>query len=103
MREQIKILERRAAAHRLLVGGLPPDFQLERRVAYYRMFLNAAGGLTADAKLVLDDLYEFTKMFGDVPVDNHAALAMVEGSRKVVLHILERLNQPNNEGVSSNE
>lgn len=58
--------------------------------AYRRLFLDEHGQLRADAEIVLDDLYQFARFFKGAPPDPQA-LAVVEGSRQVVRHILKRL------------
>lgn len=58
--------------------------------AYRRLFLDGNGQLTADAEIVLDDLFQFARFFKNVPAEPQA-LAVVEGSRQVVRHILKRI------------
>jgi hypothetical protein len=63
--------------------------RLRRIAAYKRLFLDEHGLLTPDAMMVLDDLYDFTKLFDPKTVDPQA-LTVLEGGRKVVRHILDR-------------
>jgi hypothetical protein len=61
--------------------------QNEKQEAYQRLFLNDAGGLKPDARIVLEDLISFACFFkdrGDI-----STLPLVEGSRSVVRHILK--------------
>lgn len=58
--------------------------------AYRRLFLDEHGQLRPDAEIVLDDLFQFARFFKSVPADPQA-LAVVEGSRETVRHILKRI------------
>lgn len=60
--------------------------------AYKKIFLNEEGQLSPEARVVLNDLYRFARFFQNVPADPQA-LAVVEGSRQVVRHILKRTGQ----------
>ena len=64
--------------------------KLKRRRAYRAMFLTEAGNLSAEGRLILDDLYEFSRFFKSVPPEPQR-LAAVEGSRAVVRRILKWL------------
>jgi hypothetical protein len=57
--------------------------------AYRRLLLDESGGLRPEAETVLSDLVDFARFFKSVPPDPQA-LAVVEGSRHVVRHILKR-------------
>lgn len=57
--------------------------------AYRRLLLDEAGALKPEAETVLNDLVDFARFFKSVPPDPQA-LAVVEGSRQVVRHILKR-------------
>lgn len=57
--------------------------------AYKKVFLNEEGQLLPEARVVLNDLYRFARFFQDVPADPQA-LALAEGARSVVRHILKR-------------
>lgn len=57
--------------------------------AYRRLLLDESGGLKPEAETVLTDLVDFARFFKSVPPDPQA-LAVVEGSRQVVRHILKR-------------
>lgn len=58
--------------------------------AYRRLFLDENGQLRADAETVLDDLFQFARFFKSGSADPQA-LAVVEGSRQTVRHILKRI------------
>lgn len=64
--------------------------RLRRKAAYKRLFLAEGGGgkLKPEAEIVLRDLYEFTRFFKSGPVEPQA-LAVLEGGRQVVRHILK--------------
>lgn len=57
--------------------------------AYRRLLLDESGRLKPEAEAVLTDLVEFARFFKSVPPDPQT-LAVVEGSRQVVRHILKR-------------
>lgn len=57
--------------------------------AYRRLLLDESGGLKPEAETVLNDLVDFARFFKSVPLEPQA-LAVVEGSRQVVRHILKR-------------
>lgn len=57
--------------------------------AYKNVFLNKEGQLSPEARVVLNDLYRFARFFQNAPADPQA-LAVVEGARSVVRHILKR-------------
>ncbi|UQZ89808.1 hypothetical protein C4J81_11545 [Deltaproteobacteria bacterium Smac51] len=61
-----------------------------RTAAAYRSVFMEGGRLTPEAELVLTDLAGFARFFKNVPADP-LALAVVEGSRQVVRHLLESL------------
>ena len=63
----------------------------EKRESYRRLFLTEAGGLKPDAVVVLEDLLDFAAFFTDrkMPGDG-TALAILEGSRATVRHILKK-------------
>lgn len=70
---------------------LDMDILRSRKVrAYRRLFLDEHGQLKLEAEIVLDDLYQFARFFKNVPAEPQA-LAVVEGSRGTVRHILKRL------------
>ena len=60
--------------------------------AYRRLFMNEAGGLKPDARLVLADLMKFANFFQDPTMSPNARpsdiLPLVEGSRSTVRYIL---------------
>ena len=58
--------------------------------AYRRLFLDEHGQLKPEAQTVLDDLFSFARFFKTVPAEPQA-LAVVEGSRQVLRHILKRV------------
>ncbi len=63
-------------------------FRKSRRLAAYRkLFLTESGALKPEAETVLADLYDFARFFKNVPVDAQS-LAVAEGGRQVVRHIL---------------
>lgn len=57
--------------------------------AYRHLLLDESGRLKPEAETVLTDLVDFARFFKSVPPDPQA-LAVVEGSRQVVRHILKR-------------
>lgn len=57
--------------------------------AYKKMFLDEFGQLKPEAEAVLVDLHQFARFYKNVSVDPQA-LAVVEGGRQVVRHILKR-------------
>ena len=63
---------------------------MKKRAAYRAVFLNGSGAFTAEARQVLEDLYEFSRFFKNVPPDPQR-LAVAEGSRAVVRRILRWL------------
>jgi hypothetical protein len=66
-------------------------FQKRRRtVRAYRSIFMDGGRLKPEAETVLVDLAEFARLFKKVPPDP-LALAVAEGGREVLRHILERL------------
>lgn len=66
-----------------------PSLRSRRTRAYRRLFLDDGGRLRPEAEAVLNDLMDFARFFKSVPPEP-AALAVVEGSRQVVRHILKR-------------
>ena len=56
--------------------------------AYRRLFLAEGGRLKPEAEVILNDLYDFTRFFKSGPVEPQA-LAVLEGGRQVVRHILK--------------
>lgn len=58
--------------------------------AYRRLFLTERGQLKPEAETVLEDLYDFVRFYKNVPADPQA-LAVVEGGRQVVRHIIGRV------------
>lgn len=59
--------------------------------AYRAMFLNEAGGLRPHAKIVLLDMMEVARFFTNRPTPlDPLALAVMEGGREVVRHILRK-------------
>jgi hypothetical protein len=75
------------------------QWNTRRAEAYRKLFLKN-GKLTPDAKIVLKDLYMFTKFYQDVPLDSRDAmvgLAAVEGARKVLRHIINITEQSQRE------
>ena len=56
--------------------------------AYKKLFLTCTGQLKPEAETVLNDLFDFTRFFKNVPADPQS-LAVVEGGRQVVRHILK--------------
>lgn len=64
--------------------------------AYRRLFLDEGGRLKPEAEAVLDDLHEFARFFRDAPPDP-AALALTEGGRRVVRHILKNIGATSRE------
>ena len=65
--------------------------KIRAKRAYRRLFLDEAGQLRPEALTVLEDLYHHTRLFRDVPGDP-VQLAIIEGSRQVVRHILKQVN-----------
>ncbi len=65
--------------------------KLSRKRAYRRLFLNEDGQLRPEALTVLEDLYNHTRLFKNVSADPQA-LAVVEGGRQVVRHIIKQVN-----------
>jgi len=63
---------------------------INKGAAYRRLFLDDHGQLKPEAKHVLDDLANFTRLWKNSPADS-MALAVIEGSRQVLRHILKRL------------
>lgn len=59
-----------------------------RNNAYRRLFFNEGGALKPEAETVLADLLEFTRFYKNSPADPQA-LAVAEGGRQVVRHILK--------------
>lgn len=57
--------------------------------AYKKLFLNEEGQLRPEGEIVLKDLFGFTRFYKNVPPDPQA-LAVAEGGRQVVRHILKR-------------
>ena len=69
---------------------MPNIFKYRRVVgAYKKMFLDGEGRLKPEARLVLDDLYDFSRLMKNVAPEP-LTLALVEGSRSTVRHILSR-------------
>ncbi len=62
--------------------------QRKRNSAYRKLFLTENGALKPEAETVLNDLYDFTRFFKSVPPEPQS-LALVEGGRQVVRHILK--------------
>lgn len=72
-------------------------WQKRRRAALaYRALFMAEGRLKAEAETVLSDLCEFVRLFKRVSPDP-LALAVAEGGREVLRHILERLKMKDEE------
>ncbi len=63
--------------------------RLNRVRAYRRLFLDDNGRLKPEAEAVLSDLYDFTRFYKTGPADPQA-LAVLEGGRQVVRHILKQ-------------
>lgn len=57
--------------------------------AYRKVFLDETGRLTPEAETVLTDLFDFTRFFKNTPADPQA-LAVVEGGRQALRHILKQ-------------
>lgn len=57
--------------------------------AYKKLFLDEFGQIKPEAIIVLTDLHDFARFYKNVPADPQA-LAVVEGGRQVVRHILKR-------------
>ena len=70
--------------------------RMKRVRAYKRLFLTPEGQLRPDAEIVLTDLYEFTRFYKTGPADPQA-LAVLEGGRQVVRHILKQTRATNQE------
>ena len=68
----------------------PMSYLSRTRSAYRRLFMTKTGALKPEAEIFLNDLFEFSRFFKDVPADPQA-LAVVEGGRQVVRHILKRI------------
>lgn len=68
----------------------------KRCAAYRKLFLTESGRLKSEAETVLDDLYDFARFYKNVPADPQA-LAVVEGGRQVVRHILGRVGTTDQE------
>jgi len=68
------------------------------KAAYRALFLAPNGLLKPEAETVFDDLYEFARMFKNAPTDPQA-LAMIEGGRSTVRHILKRIGAEARESV----
>lgn len=66
--------------------------------AYRGLFLGEDGLLTPQAELVFEDLYKFSRIFENSPKDP-TDMALVEGSRSVVRHILKQIGAENREAV----
>lgn len=62
--------------------------RFNRIKAYRRLFLTEGGRLKPEAEVVLSDLYDFTRFFRGGPAEPQA-LAVLEGGRQVVRHILK--------------
>lgn len=60
--------------------------------AYKKLFLTEEGALSPEAKIVFNDLYRFTRFHKDAPAEPQA-LALTEGSRSTVRHMLKRTGQ----------
>lgn len=76
-----------------------PDIFFRRGLrvrAYRKLFLDEAGRLKPEAEAVLDDLHDFARFFKDVPLDP-SALAITEGGRQVVRHILKNIGATSQE------
>ncbi len=61
-----------------------------RLAAAYRSIFMAGGKLKPEAEMVLSDLADFARLFKTTPPDP-LALAVAEGGREVLRHILARL------------
>lgn len=57
--------------------------------AYKKLFLDEQGQIKPEAETVLKDLFGFTRFYKSIPADPQA-LAVAEGGRQVVRHILKR-------------
>ena len=66
---------------------------MKTKRAYRALFLDEHGQLKPDAITVLDDLYSFCCMSRPASSVEPQMLAAVEGSRKVVLHVLKQIKQ----------
>lgn len=68
------------------------DYWQKRRraAAAYRTLFLENGRLSPEAEIVLADLAEFVRLFKKVTPDP-LALAVAEGGREVLRHVLERL------------
>lgn len=64
--------------------------------AYRKLFLDETGRLKPEAETVLDDLHDFARFFKDAPPEP-SALALTEGGRRVVRHILKNLGAASGE------
>ncbi len=76
------------------------DFWQKRRrtAAAYRAVFLEGGRLKPEAEIILTDLAEFARFLKNVPADP-LALAVVEGGRGMLRHILERLKIQDDELV----
>jgi hypothetical protein len=64
----------------------------EIKEAYQKLFLDEAGGLKPHARIVLEDLLGFTKLFSDAKLSPERpadSLLILEGSRSVVRRLLK--------------
>ena len=77
---------------------LPDVFfrRINRVKAYRKLFLNEFGQLKPEAEAVLNDLYDFARFFHDAPPEP-SALALTEGGRRVVRHILKNIGTTSTE------
>ncbi len=64
--------------------------------AYRKLFLDDYGRLKPEAETVLDDLHDFARFFKDAPPDPQA-LALTEGGRRVVRHLLKNIGATSTE------
>jgi hypothetical protein len=60
----------------------------EKSEAYRRLFLDEAGGLKPHARLVLEDLLNFTRFFQDPRLETGRDLWLIEGGRACVRRLL---------------
>lgn len=66
--------------------------------AYRGLFLDEYGLLTPQAEIFFNDLYKFSRIFDNSPSDP-TGMALVEGSRSVVRHILKRIGAEKREAI----
>lgn len=64
--------------------------------SYRKLFLTETGALRPEAQEVLADLYKFAFMFKNVSPDPQG-LALIEGRRQTINHMLKRLKTTESE------